>query len=305
MKSNWEKFDSIRVVDAGYLLANLEPVRKWQFAPPLVKSFYSLIREKTGAVTFATMPGERMEITKTEFQKLKTEYGIKPVDAPATVASNDDAEGLAEREFTAAFSEVVNNGIAINWRYWVHQLPALTAGEAARLMCGLDPDLFKSLENRPNKNDQTELCKKAAMIQRLAEREGMESATPSEWIAWADQHQIAVHDGFTMEVASVAPILKKAAPVVTASASGGVELQPASQPKANAATGPLFSMARTALVSKHLNNWPTIDRDLRDAAANGLSAAKAGKRDWNEADALAWAEARGKRQAEKRYTPRP
>lgn len=120
--------------------------------------------------------------------------------APAPVSN--EAERLAERELLAAFAEAVNNGASLNWRYWVHQLPTLTTAEAARLMCGLDPDLFKSLESRPNMNDQRQLCAKAAMIQRLAEREGKESATPGEWITWAGRHQIAVHDGFRLEVES-------------------------------------------------------------------------------------------------------
>lgn len=110
------------------------------------------------------------------------------------------AKTRADREFEAAFLETVSNGAPLNWRYWVHQLPMLTAGEAARLMCGLDPDLFKSLESHPNNIEPGDSCKKAAMIQRLAEREGKESAIPGEWIFWADKQQIKVHDGFRLEV---------------------------------------------------------------------------------------------------------
>jgi hypothetical protein len=143
---------------------------------------------------------------------------------PAQAEKHDKSEATSDRLLLSAFAESVNNGKAIDWRYWVHQLPALTAGEAARLMCGLDPDLFLNLESRPNKNDQTQLCKKASMIQRLAEREGKVSATPSEWITWAGGHQIAVHDGFRLEVES-APAMTTAmpAPVLPACASDGVE----------------------------------------------------------------------------------
>jgi hypothetical protein len=82
--------------------------------------------------------------------------------------------------------------------------------------------------------------------------------------------------------------------------SGGVKLLPASELMRSAANGPVFSMVRSALVSQHLHHWPTIDRDLRDAAKNGLAAAKAGERDWDEAIALEWAQAKGKlRSAEK------
>ena len=82
MQSHWGKQLTIRVVDAGYLLAGMEPERKWQFAPPLVANFFNLIRDKTGAVKLATMPGERMEITQAEFQALKTEYGMTPATEP-------------------------------------------------------------------------------------------------------------------------------------------------------------------------------------------------------------------------------
>ena len=60
MKSQYDKLPTLRVVDAGYLLAGMEPERKWQYAPPLVANFFNLIREKTGAVKLATLPGERM-----------------------------------------------------------------------------------------------------------------------------------------------------------------------------------------------------------------------------------------------------
>lgn len=53
---------------------------------------------------------------------------------------------------------------------------------------------------------------------------------------------------------------------------------------------------REALVSKHERAWPTIDRDLKDASENGLSAAA--KADahgmWWESAALTWAKQKGK-----------
>lgn len=52
---------------------------------------------------------------------------------------------------------------------------------------------------------------------------------------------------------------------------------------------------RAALVSAHRNEWPTIERDLQDAAQNGLAAAaKAGSRGWLVESALAWAKANNK-----------
>jgi hypothetical protein len=57
---------------------------------------------------------------------------------------------------------------------------------------------------------------------------------------------------------------------------------------------PVFSMPRAALIAAHEHHWPTIRRDLQDASANGLKAAKAGAREWYEQVALEWARAKGK-----------
>jgi hypothetical protein len=57
-----------------------------------------------------------------------------------------------------------------------------------------------------------------------------------------------------------------------------------------------WTLKRAALIAKHEHQWPTIARDLQDASDNQLSkVAKAtGHGDWFEADALKWAEQRGK-----------
>lgn len=91
MESHWDTLPTIRVVDAGYLLAGLEPVRKWQFAPPLVANFFNLIHDRTGAVKLATMPGERMTITQAEFQALKAAFSITPIEEPTTVPAQNTA----------------------------------------------------------------------------------------------------------------------------------------------------------------------------------------------------------------------
>lgn len=53
---------------------------------------------------------------------------------------------------------------------------------------------------------------------------------------------------------------------------------------------------RGALIDRYRVRWPTIERDLRDAASNGLSAeARADKMGyWHEEAAKAWAERKGK-----------
>lgn len=163
MPSEWDRLPTIRVIDAGYLLAGLEPQRKWQFAPPIVKNFYNVIRRETGAVPLATMPDERMELSQEEFQELKGKYSVTPEAKPVPV----------------------------------------------------------------------------------------------------DQPTNTSHD-------PVARPLRDEAP----------------------------NMSRNGLIKAHQHDWPTIDRDLKDASTNGLSAtAKAGNRYWNETAALAWARAHGKLQS--------
>lgn len=77
-------------------------------------------------------------------------------------------------------------------------------------------------------------------------------------------------------------------------ASVQYEVPTGMRPNAIVSKGALIK--RSALIEKHERTWRTIDRDLRDASANGLSeAAKAEEHGmWFEAAALAWAEKEGK-----------
>lgn len=68
---------------------------------------------------------------------------------------------------------------------------------------------------------------------------------------------------------------------------------PAREPKAPA-TGPIFTMKKSAMVKQHKHEWQSIERDMQDANRNGLDAAKAGAREWDEVKALEWARAKGK-----------
>lgn len=106
-----------------------------------------------------------------------------------------------DEEISAAFRETVFNDDLISWRYWVEQMPTLSAGEAARLMCGLDPDKFQNLDERPSpKNDPEKQCVKARQIERMASREGKQSDTASNWLAWAKAKGYTVHIGFQIAV---------------------------------------------------------------------------------------------------------
>ena len=67
------------------------------------------------------------------------------------------------------------------------------------------------------------------------------------------------------------------------------------EPANSASSAPAVPFTKAALITAHTHEWPTINRDIADAAQNGLAtAAKAGARGWSEAKALKWARARGK-----------
>lgn len=138
MQSHWDKLLTIRVVDAGYLLAGLEPKGKWQFAPPLVKNLFNLIHEKTGAVTVKTMPEGRSEITRAEFQELKAKYGVTPATEPkaAPEAANFEQPDYQTLEYQAAYAKAGEDLDAVekleieikNWQ----AIPASTVSELER-----------------------------------------------------------------------------------------------------------------------------------------------------------------------------
>ena len=117
-------------------------------------------------------------------------------------ASQNDPALLNSRQILAqsAYDEVGLNGASIDWRYWAHQITTWSAAEAARLMSALDPDIFITFNERPGTDDPSLHCQKAGKIQRLAEREGIVNATPSEWLAWAVEKGIHVHAGLRIEV---------------------------------------------------------------------------------------------------------
>lgn len=92
-------------------------------------------------------------------------------------------------------------------------------------------------------------------------------------------------------VRSLAKITKKTAHAAPPSASV-VDVPK----KASRQTSPedVFYMTRAGLINAHKHEWPTIDRDLKDAFQNGLAVAKGGSRDWDEAKAVKWATSKGK-----------
>jgi hypothetical protein len=104
-------------------------------------------------------------------------------------------------DLVAGFAEHVLNGRLIDWDYWVKNMPTLSAAEAARLMAGLDPELFEDLAARPApKNDPSRACAEAKRMERLAVARGRDRHSPEEWLRWARERDLSVHRGFFMAV---------------------------------------------------------------------------------------------------------
>ncbi len=113
---------------------------------------------------------------------------------------NELTQKQQEADFQSAYEESGLNGRAINWRYWVHQMPKLNAFQAACLMAALDPRVFENLNGKPGNDDPTRNIEKAKDIQLLAEAEGKLTASPAEWVEWAQSHKLNVHTGFLLAV---------------------------------------------------------------------------------------------------------
>lgn len=109
-------------------------------------------------------------------------------------------EQKADAEFTGSFDEVRVNGRSIDWHYWM-SMKTLTASQSSRLMVGLDPDIFTSLDhNGPTRNDTSGQRDRAKKIERLALNHGMAEGTASEWLSWAKSNGFSIHRLFAIEV---------------------------------------------------------------------------------------------------------
>jgi len=127
---------------------------------------------------------------------------------------------------------------------------------------------------------------------RLALVEGDVSGLEAEMNSLKEKNDDAEKAWLRAMVAELLrPVTGPAEPV----AEPAPQAVPAVQPEAYAATALRETpMSRAGLVKAHIHHWPTIEADLKDAARNGLSVAKAGERSWSESKALEWARAKGK-----------
>lgn len=109
---------------------------------------------------------------------------------PEAVAEDITAGDIAD------MLEYANTGgqSDIDWHDWITADAILTASEAVRLMAGLDPDLFPSLDIG-HKEHAFEAKKRAKRLERRA-RSFKAQATPVEWLDWAASIGEAVHSNF-------------------------------------------------------------------------------------------------------------
>jgi hypothetical protein len=140
-----------------------------------------------------------------ELAKYVEQFGISVNVTDKTKAAYRQAAYVQAAYVQAAYDETGLNGNAINWRYWVHQLPVISAAQAACLMSALEPDLFANLDGRnwqdnPARIDPARNIEKARKIQRLAEAQGKLTASPVEWVGWAQAQSLEVHTGFLLAV---------------------------------------------------------------------------------------------------------
>ncbi|MBL8393832.1 MAG: hypothetical protein JNK99_03645, partial [Candidatus Accumulibacter sp.] len=124
------------------------------------------------------------------------EQEINRDDAQDEIPPSQD-EIDAAIDFKAGFSETLLNGRSISWRYWL-SFPRWTAQEASRLLCGLDPDRFKNLDEG---SDQTAKARdRARNMERIAERSDVGNLAPEEWWDWARKHGFRFHKKLGLEI---------------------------------------------------------------------------------------------------------
>ena len=125
---------------------------------------------------------------------------------------------------------------------------------------------------------------------------GCKKEIPIPWLNWAirTERYIQKHD----REARPSPDLEKAGlpspPGIVMDSPASADVARSESEPRPAATGPIFTMTRTAMIAQHIHKWPTIEQDMKNAHRNELHKAKAGAREWHEAKAMDWARAKGR-----------
>ncbi|SDZ73697.1 hypothetical protein [Acidovorax soli] len=196
------------------------------------------------------------------------------------------------------------------------RLGELTIEEAAFVVAGFEPPPLKVIryqpiqyQERPGKtwarpDEYADFVRAAtSAIERgiVSARSKIQDMYTVQLVKLFDVLEWAEATGFTVRLKLDRPRPVREIPeqsVETNTAAEPAQPQaaaPAPVVAASASNAPVVPFKKSALVAAHVHEWPTIERDISDAKANGLAtAAKAGTRGWREADALTWARAKGK-----------
>ena len=139
--------------------------------------------------------------------------------------------------YKAGFEEfAINEPYFIDWCYWL-KLPKLTAAEATKLLCCLEPDRFKSLELNPGKHDTSDSRECAGKMHRMAHGEGRSDDTAAGWLTWAKAHDFNVSMAYEIAIAD-AEAAKIGRPAQVAQPAPAEQTQPPELAQAIPAAAP-------------------------------------------------------------------
>lgn len=261
--AQWLGFPEIEVADAAHLLAGMEPPKSRAASLRLrgatVRAIADQIRLETGAKTIATIPGERTTITQAQFR----EYARKRVPVSSPDMHQEDLKALA------------------GGCYSIHRAAHLIAAQL-----GYTEDGEKKL---------LDSMARAAYLGKLKTRgrdgHDIYSRTDDKpetdhdyfrWVAPADVNEWAKASGFRWFW------------LVDGSAPEVVSQKAEAMPPADSKT-PEKPVAREAVRIRFATVWKgDLESDLGHSGRNGLTVAKAGKRNWYLSKIEEWGVANGR-----------
>jgi hypothetical protein len=100
-------------------------------------------------------------------------------------------------EYQAAWLECNLNDRPIDWEFWVHKMPVLSATQASALMNGLDPGIRRDISDVDI--DVNKAMANSEKLVSLAAANDVDQLSPAEWLNWADSREMAVHAIYRIE----------------------------------------------------------------------------------------------------------
>lgn len=183
------------------------------------------------------------------------------------LAERLDVAGVlpGDAELAEAVREEVFNGTPVDW-HALAQYSNLTPMQAARAALYIDPFRW------PDEKVHAQGPMSPAKLQEQARLEQRLRGLQAEW-----------------NLARLAQVLGDRTPAGMRAEVGLLSGSPSVLPEKG-------ELKRAALIELHRREWPTIERDLRDASSNDLAKSARSSRHgyWREGDALNWARQRGK-----------